>query len=88
MTEKLSPLFESLCQLKNKNEFEQFFTDLCTPQEIESLQRRWLAAQLINQGHTIRSVNTLTRASTTTITRVNRSLNYGCGYQLLLNKLK
>lgn len=80
-------LFSSLCMLKTPEEFEVFFSDLCTPKEIEALKLRWTAAQLINQGHTIREVNTLTNASTTTITRVNRCLHYGQGYRQLLNKL-
>ena len=87
MTIQTNPLFESLCQLKTAQEFELFFADLCTPQEIEALNLRWAAAQLIHNGSTIREVNATTHASTATITRVNRSLNYGQGYRLLLNRL-
>lgn len=80
-------LFNSLCALKTAEEFEIFFNDLCTPQELEAFQTRWVCAQLIAQGLTIREVNTITSASTTTITRVNRSLHYGKGYRLLLDKI-
>lgn len=87
MKEAQHSLFESLCLLKTADEFELFFADLCTPQELEALQTRWTSAQLIAQGLTIREVNTVTSASTTTITRVNRSLHYGKGYRLLLDKM-
>ena len=80
-------LFESFCLLKTAAEFELFFADLCTPQELEALQTRWASAQLIAQGLTIREVNSVTNASTTTITRVNRSLHYGKGYRLVLDKM-
>lgn len=82
------PLIESLCTLNKPEEFALFLTDLCTPQELEALEARWQAAQLITQGHTIRSVNTITKVSTATITRVNKCLNYGAGYKLMLKKLK
>lgn len=88
MNERPQRLFDSLCQLTTAQEFEQFLNDLCTPQEMEALELRWQVAQLIHQGHTVRDVHAKTQASTTTITRVNRSLHYGHGgYQHLLNKL-
>ncbi|MCS5707571.1 transposase [Candidatus Berkiella cookevillensis] len=87
MKEVQHSLFKNLCALKTAEEFELFFADLCTPQELEALQTRWACAQLIAQGLTIREVNTITSASTTTITRVNRSLHYGKGYRLLLDKM-
>jgi TrpR-related protein YerC/YecD len=65
-----------------------FFDDLCTVNEIQSLAQRLEVARLLRQGATYNQIETLTGASTATISRVKRCLNYGNdGYTLALDRL-
>ena len=86
-----SNLYEALLALKNEKEARAFFKDLCTPQEISSLQERWRICQLLSDGNlSYREIAQLTNASLTTIGRVSRFLkdeDYG-GYKTLLKRFK
>ncbi len=84
-------LYEAVLQLKNKEECAAFFTDLCTPSEIEALKERWLITRLLDAGRiSYRDLSARTGASTTTIGRVARFLQQekNNGYRLVLNRLK
>lgn len=81
-------LFSVILQLKTLDECYNFFEDLCTIHEIKSLAQRLEVAELLLNGATYTSIVQKTGASTATISRVNRSLNYGCdGYELVFNRL-
>lgn len=81
-------LYEALIQLKNFEEFQRFFSDLCTPAEIQAMADRWKVAQLLYQKHPYREIYEMTGVSTATVTRVARCLSYGeNGYKLLLERL-
>ena len=81
-------LFQAILTLKNPEELECFFEDLCTIQEINSMAQRFEVAQYLNQGLTYAQIAEITRASTATISRVNRSLVYGAeGYKLALQRM-
>ncbi len=85
----LKDLFETLAQLRNPEEFENFFNDLCTPAELRSMADRWRVAQLIEEGLSYRLINEKTGVSTATITRVARALTYGAeGYRAVLKRPK
>jgi len=80
-------LIAAIASLDTLDSFKGFLTDLCTPQELTAMSQRWQVAKLLNQGLTTRAICRQTGASTTTISRVNRSINYGSGYKKLLQKL-
>lgn len=81
-------LFEAILCLKDKAECYDFFEDLCTVNELLSLSQRFEVASMLNDHRTYQEIADKTGASTATISRVNRSLNYGNdGYQLAMERL-
>jgi TrpR-related protein YerC/YecD len=72
-------LLDALSSINDPQELRDFLYDLCTPAEIESLSDRWQVAKLIDAGESYRDIAEKTKVSTTTITRVGRSLKYGTG---------
>ena len=88
-TEEVDHLFDAILALENKEECYLFFEDVCTINEILSFAQRYEVARMLNDKHTYQEIAEKTCASTATISRVNRSLNYGKdGYQLVLDRLK
>lgn len=78
-------LFETIAQLKSKQELEKFFGDVATSREIAEMAKRWKAAQLVDAGVSYRAISTETGLSTATITRVAEWLQNGTGgYRLAL----
>lgn len=81
-------LFEAVLSLENKEECYNFFEDLCTVNELLSLSQRFEVASMLREHKTYLEIADKTGASTATISRVNRCLNYGNdGYQLILDRL-
>lgn len=86
---ELDQLFNSILTLKSLEDCYIFFDDLCTVNEIQSLAQRLEVARMLSKGYTYHKIETETGASTATISRVKRCLNYGNdGYQLALDRLK
>jgi len=84
----LDQLFLSILTLKNLDECYIFFDDLCTVNELRSLAQRLEVARMLRQGHTYHQIEQETGASTATISRVKRCLNYGNdGYKLVLERI-
>lgn len=82
-------LFEAILTLENVEECYQFFEDVCTINELISLAQRFEVARMLREKHTYTAISEKTGASTATISRVNRSLNYGNdGYDIVLNRMK
>ena len=82
-------LFEAVLKLENKEECYKFFEDICTIKEIKALGQRLEVAKLLNEGDTYEQIAEETGASSATISRVKRYLNYGAdGYQLILKRLE
>jgi TrpR-related protein YerC/YecD len=82
-------LFDSVLKLENKEECYAFFEDLCTVNELLSISQRALVAYLLRKKKTYLEIAEETGASTATISRVNRALNYGCdGYDLVFERLE
>ena len=88
-TEAVDHLFEAILTLENKEECYSFFEDLCTVNELLSLTQRFEVASMLRDQKTYLEIAEKTGASTATISRVNRSLNYGSdGYELVFGRLK
>jgi len=82
-------LYESILALDSLEECCAFFDDLCTPTELRSLEQRFDVAVYLQQGLVYLDILDKTGASSATISRVNRSLNYGTGaYSQVFARLK
>jgi TrpR-related protein YerC/YecD len=82
-------LFEAILSLETLDECYKFFEDLCTVLEIKSLAQRLQVAKMLSEHHVYNDIVNETGASTATISRVNRSLHYGCdGYDIVFSRLK
>lgn len=88
-TTAVSELFEAILTLQSEEECFDFFEDVCTVNELLSLAQRFEVAKMLKEGHTYMEVAEQTGASTATISRVNRSLNYGKdGYEMVFARMK
>ncbi|MCM1161169.1 MAG: YerC/YecD family TrpR-related protein [Roseburia sp.] len=88
-TDAVNQLFDAILTLENREECYAFFEDLCTVNELLSLSQRFEVASMLKQQKTYLEIAEKTGASTATISRVNRSLNYGSdGYELVFNRMK
>jgi TrpR-related protein YerC/YecD len=82
-------LFDAILALKDKEECYSFFEDLCTVNELQSLSQRFEVAEMLEEKRTYMEIAQKTGASTATISRVNRSLNYGNdGYALVFDRIR
>ncbi len=80
-------LFDAILSLENQEECYRFFEDLCTVNELLSLSQRFEVASMLKDHRTYLEIAEKTGASTATISRVNRSLNYGNeGYDLVFHR--
>lgn len=87
-SESVDFLFRSILTLKTVEECYDFFEDLCTMPEIKAMSQRLEVAHMLNNNCVYSDIVAKTGASTATISRVNRSLNYGCdGYELVFNRV-
>jgi TrpR-related protein YerC/YecD len=88
-TPAVETLFEAVIKLKTVDECFDFFEDLATINEILSLSQRFEVARMLRQHKTYLEIAEKTGASTATISRVNRSLNYGNdGYDLAIQRIQ
>ena len=82
-------LFKAILQLRNVEECYAFFEDLCTVSEIKALAQRLEVAKMLKAGCTYSEISEKTGASTATVSRVNKCLNYGAdGYKLILDRMQ
>ena len=87
-TEAVDHLFEAVLTLKSPEECYAFFEDVCTVNELMSLSQRYEVAKMLREKKTYLDIAERTGASTATISRVNRSLNYGNdGYDMVFKRL-
>ena len=88
-TEAVDFLFDAILSLKNREECYTFFEDVCTINELLSLSQRFEVAKMLREQKTYLEIAEKTGASTATISRVNRSLNYGNdGYDMVFERLE
>ena len=82
-------LFQAILTLKNTDECYSFFEDVCTVNELLSFSQRYEVAKMLREKKTYLEIADKTGASTATISRVNRSLNYGSdGYDMVFARVK
>ena len=87
-TEAVDHLFEAVLTLKSPEECYAFFEDVCTVNELLSLSQRYEVAKMLREKKTYLDIAERTGAATATISRVNRSLNYGNdGYDMVFKRL-
>ena len=88
-SDDMDHLFEAVLTLQTVEECYMFFEDLCTISELVSISHRFRVAQLLRGKHTCQDISQSTGASTATISRVNRCLNYGTGgYTMVLDRIE
>ena len=80
-------LFEAILSLSSEEECAAFFEDICTIKELQDLSQRWCVARMLFNGEKYQTIEEETGASTATISRVNKCLNYGSGgYRTVIDK--
>ena len=88
-TQSVDHLFDAILSLESKEECYIFFEDICTVNELLSLSQRFEVAKMLRDQKTYLEIAEKTGASTATISRVNRSLNYGNdGYELVFQRME
>ena len=81
-------MYEAILQLKTEEECMDFFDDLCTVTELQAMEQRYQVAVLLERGLIYNEILEQTGASSATISRVNRSLQYGAdGYAIVFDRL-
>lgn len=81
-------LFEAILALETPDDCYRFFDDICTIGELKSIAQRWEVARLLDAGATYNAISETTGASTATVSRVGKCLNYGAeGYRRILDRL-
>lgn len=82
-------LFEAVMKLRTTDEAHRFFRDLCTPEEIDEMARRWQTAKMLAEGElSYRDIADEAGVSTSTVARVAQWLYNGRGgYPLILRRL-
>ena len=87
-TDAVDHLFQAILTLRTQEECYSFFEDVCTVNELLSLSQRYEVAKMLREKKTYLEIAEHTGASTATISRVNRSLNYGNdGYDMVFARI-
>ncbi len=87
--EDIDELFKAILLLKDEEDCYRFFEDICTINEIHSIAQRLQVAKLLSENKTYSEIENITKASTATISRINKCLVYGSdGYRRILERLK
>lgn len=87
-SEETDRLFEAVLSLQSAEECYRFFEDICTIGELKSMAQRWAVARMLAEGATYSVIAERTGASTATVSRVGKCLNYGAnGYRIVLARL-
>lgn len=85
----IDELYKAIISIDSVEECYTFFEDLCTISEIQAMAQRYHVALMLEQGVTYSKIAEETGASSATISRVNRALNYGAGgYKALIEKVE
>lgn len=85
---QLDELFDAILSLQTREECYKFFDDIATMNEVQALSQRLQVAKMLKQGKTYNSIEAKTKASTATISRVRRCIDYGSGgYKLVFDRI-
>ena len=88
-TESMDRLFETILNLKDKEECRAYLADLCTIKELQDMAQRLDTAVLLSQGYSYKKIMEQVEVTTATIGRVSKCLNYGTGgYQAAISRLE
>ena len=88
MKEDIKELFRLLASIKDENDMDLLFEDLCTYKEIDSMAQRVKAAKYLMEGKTYEEIIRLTDISSATLSRVSKCVKYGKGYKKFIPKEK
>lgn len=84
---KVAELMQAISLIENEEEALCFFTDLCTPAELEAMASRWQVVPMVRLGVPYRTIHERTGVSVATITRIARCINLGeGGYSLIADR--
>ena len=82
-------LMQALVALRSREECHAFLEDICTIKEVQDIAQRLEVAFMLDEGKNYQEISKATGASTATISRINKCLNYGSdGYKLILDRLE
>ena len=85
----IDELFKAILLLVDEEDCYRFFEDICTINEIHAIAQRLQVAKLLSEKKTYSEIEDLTKASTATISRINKCLVYGAeGYQRILDRME
>lgn len=88
-SQDMDELFDAVLTLEDREDCYRFFEDICTVNELQAIAQRLQVAKLLSEKRTYAEIETLTTASTATISRINRCLMYGAdGYRRVLARLR
>lgn len=86
--EDIDELFKAILSLKDEEDCYRFFEDICTINELHAIAQRLQVAKLLSEKRTYNEIEEITKASTATISRINKCLVYGAdGYQRVLERM-
>lgn len=89
MSKDVDELFDAILTLKTREECYRFFEDACTVNEIHAIAQRLQVAKHLSNKKTYSEIENITKASTATISRINKCLSYGAdGYEIVLKRLE
>ena len=84
----IDELFRAILLLQDEEDCYRFFEDVCTVNEIHAFAQRLQVAKLLSEDKTYSEIESITKASTATISRINKCLVYGAdGYKRILERL-
>lgn len=87
--EDIDELFDAVLTLENREDCYRFFEDVCTINEIHAIAQRLQVAKLLSEKKTYNEIEDTTKASTATISRINKCLIYGAdGYRRVLERMQ
>lgn len=88
LNSKIAELMHAIALIENQEEALRFFTDLCTPAELEAMADRWQVVPMVRLGIPYRTIHERTGVSVATITRIARCIHLGeGGYSLIADRL-
>ena len=86
--ERTDEMYQAILTLQTVEECKKFFDDLCTVTELQAMEQRFQVAVLLHEGNIYNDILEKTGASSATISRVNRSLQYGAdGYSVVFERM-
>jgi len=82
-------VYDAIMATETREECIQLFEDLLSVTELRAMEQRYQVAKMLHNGMVYGEILDQTGASSATISRVNRSLQYGTGgYEIVFNRLE